>query len=82
MTMEDDFLWQARKALDAGAREQITRTRRVDPMADTRKIVAIVICHTRERLTKYAHAHPEHEDIVRILIEDWLPEQQRRLTGR
>jgi hypothetical protein len=85
--MVDDFLAKLRTAIEKRVREQLAPHLRVDPNADLRKIIDIQIRQERERLERQAL---EYEDagqdrlaeLVRMLIDDWLPDLVRELERR
>ena len=78
--------WQ-KAAIEKRVREQLARCLQVDPDADLHKIIDIQIGQERERLESQAL---EYEDaggdrpaeLVRMLIDDWLPELAQQLRKR
>ena len=86
-TMVDNFLAQLRAAIEKRVREQLARGLQVDPNADLRKIIAIQIGQERERLELQALEYEDagsdmRAEVVRMLIDDWLPELAQQLKRR
>ena len=85
--MVDNFLAQLRAAIEKRVREQLARGLQVDPKADLRKIIDIQIGQERERLELQALEYEDaggdrRAEVVRMLIDDWLPELAQQLERR
>jgi hypothetical protein len=85
--MVDNFLAQLRAAIEKRVREQLARGLQVDPNADLRKIIDIEIGQERERLESQALEYEDaggdrRAELVRMLIDDWLPELAQQLKRR
>ena len=85
--MVDNFLAQLRAAIEKRVREQLARGLQVDPKADLRKIIDIQIGQERERLESRALEYEDaggdrRAEVVRMLIDDWLPELAQQLERR
>jgi hypothetical protein len=86
-TMVDNFLAQLRTAIEKRVREQLARRLQVDPNADLPKIIVIQIGQERERLESQALEYEDagrykQAELVRMLIDDWLPELAQQLRQR
>jgi hypothetical protein len=85
--MVDDFLFQLRAPIEKRLREQLARHLRIDPNIDRGKIVDIQIRQERERLEGQALVYEDagqdmQGELVRMLIDDWLPELAQQLKRR
>jgi hypothetical protein len=79
-----NFLLQYQDMVERRVREQIERHQRISPNADPRRAVAIQMKQERELLERLIEADDTTAVQAEVLFQliAWLPQLERKLTGR